>query len=136
MSTDVLSNNSTDQSQNPVRLISGIVKDAQELLKQQIELLQIEVEDDLRQTTQASITLVMGMAVALVGAILLAFGLVELASFVMPRWVAYGLIGLVIAGGGAGLITAAFVAFSKINPLPEKTAEGLKENLQWQTRQN
>jgi len=116
-------------------LVSGIVKDAQELFKQQIHLLQVEVEEDLRQTTQAAITLVIGLATALVGAILLSFAAVYLLDMWMPgrMWLWFGLVGAVVAGVGGVFVAGALTAFSKINPV-EKSTEAIQETLEWQTR--
>jgi len=134
MATDVL-NGTAEQTATATSLVTGIVHDAQELFKQQLHLLQIEVKTDLRKTTEASIALLIGTATALVGAILLAFGLVEAASYVMPRWAAFGLIGLIVSVIGGVLIAGALTAFNKIHPT-EQSAEALKETMQWQTKPN
>jgi len=117
-------------------LVSGIVKDAQELFKQQVHLLQVEVEEDLRQTTQAAIALAIGLATALVGAILLSFAAVYLMDQWMPGriWLWFSLVGAILASVGCVFITGAMTAFSKIKPTPEKSAEALQETLQWQTK--
>jgi hypothetical protein len=121
--------------QTTTSLVTGIVKDAQELMKQHVQLLQVEVEDDLRATTQAGITLAIGTATALVGAVLLAMCLVELLKLAgMAPWAAYGLLGAIVAGVGGVLVAGALTAFSKINPLPEKSVEEVKEDLGWQTK--
>ena len=123
--------------QSTTSLISGILSDAQDLIKQHVQLLQAEVEQDLRETTQAGIQLVLGMATALIGALLLALGIVELLKLAgMAPWAAYGSLGLVIGAIGGFLVYQAIVAFRNINPLPEKSAEALKENLGWQNKPN
>jgi hypothetical protein len=128
---------SDPNQQSTTSLMAGILSDAQDLFKQHVHLLQAEVEQDLRETTQAGIQLVLGMATALIGALLLAFSLVELLKLAgLAPWAAYGLLGLVIAAVGGVLVAQALVAFQKINPLPEKSAEALKENLGWQNKPN
>jgi len=117
-------------------LVSGIVKDAQELLTQQINLFKVEAQQELRQTTQAAISLGIGLATALVGAILLAMTCVHLLAYLFPTqpiWIWYGLVGLVIAAIGGFVVAGALQAFNKIHALPE-TQEAIKETLEWQTR--
>jgi hypothetical protein len=135
MATDLQTPN---EQQSTTALVSGIVADAQELFKQQITLLQVEVEKDLRDTSQALIALVIGMATTLVGASMLAFMVVYLLAHLFPAtpiWVFYGIVGGIVAAVGGFLVSGALYAFSQINPLPEKSAQALKENVGWETNQ-
>jgi len=118
-------------------LVSGIVQDAQKLVGQQLKLFQVELKNDLRKTKEASVPLVVGMLIALVGAITLALAGGYLISWTwpdLPLWA-----GLAIVGGGMALVGAAFALWGKckfdsFNALPDETAEGLRENLQWKTK--
>jgi len=117
-------------------LVSGIVSDAQELIKQQFELLKHEVRDDLRKTRDAGLCIGFGALVGLVGMALLicmlVFMLHELAG--LPLWASYGIgagVALLISGA---LISIGMYKFSSFNPLPDQTAQALKENVQWITQ--
>jgi hypothetical protein len=117
-------------------LVSGIVSDAQELIKQQFELLKHEVRDDLRKTRDAGLCIGFGALVGLVGMALLicmlVFMLHELAG--LPLWASYGIgagVALLISGV---LISIGMYKFSSFNPLPDQTAQALKENVQWITQ--
>src|SRR5438132_10908107 len=92
-----------DQSASVTTLVSGIVHDAQELMKQQFELLKAEVRDDFRKVRDASEMLGAGAGLALMGGILLTLMLVYLLAWLipeMPLWVAFGIVGLVFVVGG------------------------------------
>jgi len=137
MAVETYPNETADRpdQQTTTSLVAGIVQDAQVLMKQHVQLLQAEVEDDLRQVTTAGTALVVGTATALVGAVLLAMCLVELLKLAgLAPWAAYGLLGVIVGGVGGVLVAGALTAFSKINPLPEKSAEELKEDLGWQNK--
>jgi F0F1-type ATP synthase assembly protein I len=126
----------SDSDVSLTSLVSGIVGDAQELMKQQFALFQAEVKEDMRKTAEASSALGIGMAVALVGSILLCFTLVYLLNWAFPTaplWVWFAVVGGVVTAVGAGLIYTAYVKFHSFNPLPDKTAQALKENLEWKT---
>jgi len=117
-------------------LVSGIVTDAQELMKQQFALFQAEVKEDMRKTGEASTALGVGMAVTLVGSILLCFMLVHLLHWAFPNtqlWVWFAVVGGVVTAVGAGLVYAAIAKFRSFNPLPDKTVKALEENLEWKT---
>jgi uncharacterized membrane protein YqjE len=125
-----------NDEQSVTKLVAGIVGDAQDLLQKQVTLFKMEVQEDLRLTTQAAISLGIGLAVALVGAIVLAFGLAHLLFHYVPGtplWVWYLLVGAAVTGIGAVLVGGAIHAFSKINPPLPETTEAIKETVEWQT---
>jgi len=118
-------------------LLTGLINDGQELLKQQLTLFKHEVEDDFRKTRAASAALVGGALVALIGGVLLSLSLVHLLGWLLPTWplwVCYLVVGGVIAAVGYGLVSAAWNQFQSFNPLPDKTAQALQENLEWKTK--
>jgi hypothetical protein len=129
MATDV--HNSSEPS--VTSLVTGIVHDAQELLKQQVALLKHEMREDLRKTRDAGLALLGGVAVAAVGGLMLCWMLAYLLHEVagLSRWGSCGIVGGVFAVLGAILIVAGKKKFDSFNPLPDETAEALKENVQW-----
>jgi len=118
-------------------LVSGIVTDAQELMKQQMALFKAEVKEDMRKTAEATASLVIGLTATLVGTIVLSFAVAHLLSWAWPDvhiWVWYAVVGGVVTAVGAGLAFAAYQKFRSFNPLPDETAQALKENLEWKTK--
>jgi uncharacterized membrane protein YqjE len=118
-------------------IICGIIQDAQTLLKQQLTLFQTEVKSDLRRTRDAAIPLGAGVAVAVVALGLLCLTFVYALVWIWPQlplFAAYGIVTLVIGLVGGGLILMGKSKFDSFSPLPDKTVEGLKENIQWTTK--
>jgi len=118
-------------------LVSGIVTDAQELMKQQFALFKAEVKEDMRKTSEATTSLIIGLTATLVGTIVLSFAAAHLLSWAWPDvhiWVWYAVVGGVVTAVGAGLAFAAYQKFRSFNPLPDETAQALKENLEWKTK--
>ena len=70
-----------EQSASVTTLVSGIAHDAQELMKQQFELLKAEVRDDFRKVRDAGEMIGAGAGLALMGGILLSLALVYLLEF-------------------------------------------------------
>jgi len=133
MATNVQS----DHDVSLTSLVTGIVGDAQELMKQQFALFQAEIKEDTRKTAEASTAMGVGMAVTLVGSILLCFMVVHLLAWAFPdvaMWVWYAVVGGVVTGAGIGLAYAAYAKFQSFNPLPDKTAQAFEENLEWKTK--
>lgn len=118
-------------------LVRGIVDDAQELVKQQFALFKAEVREDSRKTQEASTLLGIGGLLAFVGLLVLVFGVAHLLHWAMPTtelWVWYLVVGGVVTVAGAALAFAGYEKFRSFNPLPDKTAKALTENLTWPTK--
>lgn len=118
------------------KLVSGIVEDAQTLLRQQAEMLKAEVREDFQRSKRAAEYGALGIVCATVGAL----GLVTaLAWFLHDRWgfehwTSWGIVGGVFLIAGVALGGFSYVLLERFNPLPDKTFNALKENLTWQTK--
>jgi uncharacterized membrane protein YqjE len=118
-------------------LVAGIVSDAQALIRQQLTLFQTEMKNDLRRTKEATIPLLIGVAVCFLAGLILCMACADLILYIWPtcsRFAAFGIVGIVLAIIGGALVYTGKAKFDAFNPLPEKAVEGLKENIQWKTK--
>jgi hypothetical protein len=116
-------------------LVTGILNDAQELFRQQVALVRSEVQEDFRKTKEAAIPLGIGVWLAVLGSILLSItAALGLAETGLPLWACFAIVGLVVSLAGGGLFFAGKKKMESFNPLPDKSAEALKENLEWITK--
>jgi hypothetical protein len=116
-------------------LLTGIMNDAQELFRQQIALLRTEVKEDLRKSKEAAIPLGIGLWLAGLGSMLLSITLaLVLAETGLPLWASFAIVGAVVSLVGGGLFYLGKQKFQSFNPLPDQSAEALKENLEWITK--
>jgi len=135
--------NRADQS--VTALVTGIVSDFQELLKQQLRLTRKEVTADLLRAKEASWMLVVGGAIAFVALLPLVLGVAHLLHQLslphdspqrdaasLPLWGALLLVGAVLGVAGALVALRGKSKIEAVHPL-EETAKTLKENLEWQT---
>ena len=115
------------------QLLTGIVNDAKELMRQELALAKHEIHEDLRKTKTAMLSLGIGIGVAAVGGLLLILMLVHLLNALagLPLWACYGIVGglLLIMGGVLFLIAKHTIA--RIDVVPPQTVETMKENVQW-----
>lgn len=122
-------------------LLSGIISDFGDLIKQEIRFAQAEFKSDLSKTREAATALAIGVGVASLSGLLLAWMLVHLLHWAtsptdldpakLPLWACFGIVGLVFGAVGGVLIMNGIKKFQSFNPLPDKTAQTLKENVQW-----
>jgi uncharacterized membrane protein YqjE len=127
----------TGSGATATELVSGIITDAQDLMKQQLALFRSEVREDVRKTKEAAVLLMGGLAVVQIAAIILSLMLVHLliatTPNMLPPWACYGIVGGGLALLGGGLTMMARSKFSSFNPLPDQSAQAVKENVRWMT---
>jgi len=129
--------------QSVVGIVTGIIDDFQTLVKQQMEMVRAEVRADWDKTKQAIWPIAVGIGLLLMGGILTCFMLVYLLWWAtsppnadpagVPLWGCYGLFGAGFLIAGGAFLGAGIAKFHSFNPLPEKSAEALKENVKWLT---
>jgi hypothetical protein len=114
-------------------LLSGIVGDAQALVRQEIALARQEIREEISAAKDAGTALAIAGAVLAIGGlfllITLALGLADLLNW--PSWAGFGLVGLVAAIAGAVMLSSARQRLQHVHPLPERTVETMKENIEW-----
>lgn len=114
-------------------LIGGIINDARDLLLQEFTMAKLEVQDELRKTKAAAISLGVGISISVVGGILLILMLVHLLHVLttLPLWGCYGLAGGVLLLSGLIVLFTGKKAAEDIEVVPQETVETLKENAKW-----
>jgi hypothetical protein len=117
-------------------LVSGIVNDAQTLIKQQVVMLRTEFKEDMRRTRDAAKYMGLGAAITAVGGLFLVVSLVYLLQYLFPTLheaACWAIVGGTLFAGGLVAMYAGKRIFDSFNPLPDKTATALQENLTWLT---
>jgi uncharacterized membrane protein YjjP (DUF1212 family) len=117
--------------QNLSALLAGIVNDVQDLFRQQVALVKTEVREDLKKTKEAAIPLAIGLWLAVLGSFMLCITVALVLALVLPYWASFAIVGAAVTLVGAGLVYAGKKKFESFNPLPDESAEALKENLEW-----
>ena len=122
-------------------LLGGIISDFGNLIKQEIRFAKAEFKSDLGKTREAATALGIGLGVASLSGLLLIWMLVHLLHWAtspvgadpatLPLWACFGIVGLVFGVIGGALIASGIRKFQSNNPLPDQTAQTIKENVQW-----
>jgi hypothetical protein len=136
MATDTLE---PHESPNVVTLVGDIIRDAQELTKQQFELFKVEVKEEAKKAQAIATYGAIAGLTAMVAGVVLAFALSGWLAYAIPSlpdWGALGIVGLVLAVSAGILFGVCKQHLDSFNPLPEKSVESLKENLEWKTKPN
>jgi protein-S-isoprenylcysteine O-methyltransferase Ste14 len=120
-----------EQESSVASLLGGIVGDAQVLVRQEIALARQEIREEIGNAKDTGVKLATAGAVLAIGGLLLVLAQ-ALAYFLhWPAWAGYGIFGIVLAVVGYILLSAAQKRMKQISPIPDKTIETLKENVEW-----
>jgi len=137
MATDVQTRTDAGAEPSVGALIQGIIHDVQELTKQQLAMFRAETQEDMRKSREAALPVIVGLLVCFVGVLILGFALAHLVAWAFPQlplWAAYAIMGALFAGVGVAATVAGWKKFQSFNPLPDKTLDALKENVEWLTK--
>jgi Putative Actinobacterial Holin-X, holin superfamily III len=120
-----------------VSLLGGIANDAKELVLQEVALIKLEVQYELRKAKTAATSLGIGIGIIAMGGLLLMLMLVHvLAAFtVVPLWGCYGIVGSPLVLLGGVLLATGKTKAEEVDVLPPQTVERIKESAQWLTKQ-
>jgi uncharacterized membrane protein YqjE len=127
----------TNSEPSVTSLLSGIVNDAQELIKQQLLLFRHELKDDVARTKEALPSLGAGAALAMTALILLGLTLANLLNWLapehLPLWGCYAIVTVVFGVVGCALLYFASKTLESLG-MSRQAAEATKENLEWTTK--
>jgi uncharacterized membrane protein YqjE len=114
-------------------VVKDIVGNLQEMVRSEVRLARVELREEAAKTYRAGTMLAAGGALGMLAAISLLAFVAQLLDLFMPDWAAALLLGVVLG-------IAAIVLISKGRarlhvPLPGKTIENVKENIEWMKNQ-
>ena len=120
-------------------LLRGIINDMGDLIRQEIRFARSEFKSDARKLTRASAVLALGAGAAAIGVVLVALMMVHLIHTLsgspdtasIPLWGCYGIVAAVFLVVGSGVAWVGYKALQSNNPLPDQTAQSVKENVEW-----
>lgn len=116
-----------------MQLVTDLVSDAKELLRQELVLAKYEITQEVHKTKSALISLGAGVGIISVGGLLLLVMLVHALNALtgLPLWACYGIIGGMLAIVGILLIYSGKKTISQIDMIPQQTVATMKENVRW-----
>lgn len=115
-------------------LLQGIVVDFQSLLRQQVELVRLEMRSEMSSASQVVMGFAVGLTLATLAGLLLSFSAVHLISLWgdrIPLWGAYLVVGSALAVAAAILLTRSQSQARALCLRPTQTIETIKENAKW-----
>jgi F0F1-type ATP synthase assembly protein I len=126
----------TNSNTSTVTLIRGVIGDLETLVKQQLKLFQTELKAEGKEIRNGVISMAVSLGVMLIGGVLLGIALASILveALNLPAWASYGLVGLAVAGVGAGLFFTGKQEVKSALPLADESMKTLEENIECLTQ--
>jgi uncharacterized membrane protein YqjE len=116
-------------------LLGRVSHDFSELVSTQVELAKVEFQEEIAAAGRGASILTAGAFCAYLAVVLLSFAAAWGLSEVLPEGAAFLIVGAVYAVAAAVLIPKGKDRLSRVRPVPERTAESVREDVQWAREQ-
>jgi uncharacterized membrane protein YqjE len=116
-------------------VMNHIVGNVQEIIGAEFQLAKTEIKEEISKASTPAATLGVGLVISFFALGFLLLAAVYALSIVMAAWLAALLVGATLTVAGIALISSGGRKLKEVNVLPEKTANSLKENMQWAKNQ-
>jgi VIT1/CCC1 family predicted Fe2+/Mn2+ transporter len=116
-------------------LVSGVVKDLQDLFRAEIQLAKTELKEDAVATGKAAGAMVAGALVGLIGFIFLMLAVTYALALALPMWLSALIVALALIAVAAVLALWGKKEIAATKLGPEQTIATLKEDQQWAKQQ-
>lgn len=112
-------------------LFGQLAQDTGTLVRQEVQLAKVEITNKVTTAGRNVGLIVAGGALALAGFLVLLAAAVAALGTVIPVWAAALVVGGAVLGIGAALAMKGVGALHRLDPVPEKTVQTMKDNQTW-----
>jgi len=114
-------------------IFRDIIGNVQEMVRSEIRLARVELREETSKTARAGAMLGAGAVLAMIAGVFLLVCIAQLLDMVMPDWAAALIMTLALGIPAAILISKGRERLHM--PMPEKTIDNVKENVEWMKNQ-
>jgi len=112
-------------------VFQDIVRNLQEMVRSEIRLAKVEIRGEVRQAVSSGAWIAAGGVAAMSAWIFLLWALAYALATRMSMWAATLIVALMMTAAAAALIMSGIRKAARIHPIPERTLDSVKENLEW-----
>jgi len=110
-----------------------IIANVQEMVRSEVRLARVEIRDEATKTARAGAMLAAGAVLGMIAGVFMLVCVAQLLDLFMPDWAAALVVALALGIPAAILIMKGRDRLHV--PVPEKTIENVKENVEWMKNQ-
>ena len=116
-------------------VFQDIVRNMQEIVRSEVRLAKTEIRQEAVKARSSAAMLGTGAVIALFAVFFLLLTVVYALALVMPGWAAALIVGATLAAAAGVTLMAGRTRLRQIHPMPERTVETVKENVEWTKQQ-
>lgn len=121
----------TGDSRPLSEFVRSVITDLQEIVRAEIRLALSELKSQAHHSRKAAVFLAAAGLLAFLATECFLITCIAALAIVLPLWLAALIIGVMLAVVAGGAFTLGRLALDKVDPLPQRTLETLKDNLDW-----
>ena len=111
-------------------LLSDVTSQLQQLVRKEIELGRAEIKQEVDKAGKGVTAFAVAAVVGLLAAIALVFAAAWGLSELVPEGVAFLIVGVLLLAVAGGLFAAGRKKVAQVNPVPQRTVETVKEDVE------
>ena|SRR5579862_1207952 len=116
-------------------ILNDLVHNLQEIFRSEIRLAKEEVRQESSKALRAGAVLAGGAVLGFYGLGFLLLAAVYALTLALPAWLAALIVGVVVGIVAAAMIAGGRARMKRVNPVPPRTVETMRENVQWAREQ-
>lgn len=116
-------------------LFTELSRETTTLVRQEVALAKAEMSQQASRVGKDIGFLAVGGTILYAGFLVILAGVIIILAELMPWWLSALLVGIVVAGIGAGLVQKGRKDLKQTSLVPQQTIETLKEDKEWAKRQ-
>ena len=116
-------------------LLQGIIHNVQDIVRSEVRLAKTEIREEAIKAKASLIMLGAGAVTGLFAILFLLLMIVSALALILPNWAAALVVAAALAVAAGMMLAGGIKSFQKIHAAPERTAETIKENIQWAKQQ-
>jgi uncharacterized membrane protein YqjE len=112
-------------------VLQDILRNLQDMVRSEVRLAKVEIREEVRRAVSSGIWIGAGLVGALSAWIFLLWTVAYLLATRMSMWTATLVVAVVMACIGSVLIIGGLRRVKRLQPIPQRTVDSVKENLEW-----
>jgi uncharacterized membrane protein YqjE len=116
-------------------ILQDVLRNLQEIIRSEVRLAKTEVREEITKAKAAGLLLGAGTMCGIFGAFFLLLAIVYALALVVPNWAAALIVTAILFTLAAIVVVAGLKQFKHVKPIPDRTVESMKENVEWAKQQ-
>ena len=123
--------NRVDDDRSVGQLLGDVTRELQALVRKELELARAETKEELQRAGAAGKRFGIAALAGYLAVVMLSFAAAWALTALMPTGWAFFAVGVVLGGVAAAMALQGRRRLREFHPVPQETAETLKEDVQW-----